>query len=75
MSLISLLDIISVVISDPEVSGRNVAVANRNGTNTILGNSVGTFFINCNTTFINGPRNIPRNPLDCIILDSYSTIL
>ena len=51
-------------------SASDVAAVNPNGTNTILGNSVSAFFIICNPTFINGPRNIPRNSLDCIILDS-----
>ena len=29
-----------------------------------------TFFINGNPAFSNGPRSLPRNPLNCIVLYS-----
>ena len=35
---------------------------------TLLANGLITFFINCNPVFSNGPRILPRNPPDCIIL-------
>ena len=36
-----------------------------------------TFFINGNSTFINGPRSLPSDLPDCIILDSciFDTII
>ena len=42
---------------------------NPNGTGTLLANSLGTFFINSNSTFDNGPRSLPRKSLDCFPLD------
>ena len=30
-----------------------------------------TYFINGNPVFSVGPRSLPRNPLDCIILDNW----
>ena len=43
---------------------------NANGINEVFVNGVSTFSINGNPIFINDPRNLPRNPPDCIILDS-----
>ena len=37
---------------------------------TYLANDWSTFFINGKPTFCNGPGSLPRNPPDCIILDS-----
>ena len=36
-----------------------------------LANSLITFFIEGNPVFSNEPRSLPRNPLDCIILDNW----
>ena len=47
------------------------AAANRNRIVTPLANELITFFINCKPTFISGPRCLLRNPLDCVILDSW----
>ena len=38
---------------------------------TLLANRGSTFFINGRQNLINGPRFLPRNPLDCLILDSW----
>ena len=35
-----------------------------------LVNGLITFFISGNPVFSNGPRSLPRNPPDCIILDN-----
>ena len=35
----------------------------------LLANGRRKFFINCEATFTNGPRNLSKNPLDCIIFD------
>ena len=42
---------------------------NPRGIETLLANSLITFFINGNLAFSNGPSNLPRNSPDCIILD------
>ena len=43
---------------------------NPNGYETLLANLLRAFFINGNPTFINWPRTLLGNPLDCTILDS-----
>ena len=48
----------------------DAAAVNPCGINTLLANGVGAFFISSKSTFINGPRSLPRNPTYCIILDS-----
>ena len=76
MSLISSFYAISVVIRYPNIFSwfpalsADVAGVNPNGTNTLVVDSVCRFFINGRPTFMNGPRSLPRNPPDCIILDS-----
>ena len=47
-----------------------VATVNPNGIKTLLVNGVSIFFINSKSTLINDWRNLIRNPLDCIMLDS-----
>ena len=37
----------------------------------LLANGLITFFISGNPVFSNGPRSLPRNPPDCIILDNW----
>ena len=39
---------------------------------TVNHNSISTFLINGKPTFINGPRNLPKNPPNCIVL--YSSV-
>ena len=83
MSLISSFDIISIVVhaaedegqQDPKIflsipaSAADVAAVNHKGIKTILANGLIIFFINANPVFSNGPRSLPRNPPDCIILE------
>ena len=40
------------------------------GIKTILANGLITIFIKCNPVYSNGPRSLPRNPLDCTTLDN-----
>ena len=84
MSFISSFDIISIVLlceaysegclPDPKIflcipaSAADAAAVNPNGIKTLLANGLIIFFINGNHVVINGPRNLPRNPTDCIIL-------
>ena len=51
-------------------SAANATVVNLNGIKTLLTNGLITFFINGNYVFDNGPRSLPRNLPDCIILDN-----
>ena len=37
----------------------------------VLANGLITFFVNGNPVFSNGPRNLPKNPPDYIILDNF----
>ena len=63
MSFIFTFDVTSAVATD-------VANVNSNGTNTVYANSVNLFFIDGRGTLNSGLRSLPRNPPDCIILDS-----
>ena len=47
----------------------DTAAVNPNGIKTLLANGLMTFFINGNLVFSNGPRRLPMNPRDYIILD------
>ena len=50
-------------------SAADAAVVNPKGIKTLLANGLITFFISGNPVFSTGPRSLPRNPSDCIILD------
>ena len=50
-------------------SAADAAAVSPKGIKTLLANGLITFFINGNPVFSNGPSNLPRNPLYCIILD------
>ena len=50
-------------------SAADAAAVNPNGIKTLLANGLISFFINGNPVFSNGPRTLPRNPPDCVILD------
>ena len=52
-------------------SSADAAAVNPKGIKTLLANGLITFFINGNPVFSNGPRSLPRNPSDCIILDNW----
>ena len=75
MSFISSFDIISVVVPDPKIflcipaSAADAAAVIPNGIKTLLANGLIAFFINGNPVFSNGPRSLPRNSPDSIILD------
>ena len=47
------------------------AAFNTKGIKTLFANGLIRFFINGNPVFINGPRSLPRNPPDYIILDIW----
>ena len=69
-------DIISVVLPDPKIFlcipaiTTDAAAVNPNGIKILLANSLITFFIYGSLVFNNGPRSLPGNPPDCIILDN-----
>ena len=50
-------------------SAADAAAVNPNGIKMLLANGLVTFFISVNPVFSNGPRSLPKNPPDCIILD------
>ena len=52
-------------------SAADGAAVNPKGIKTLLANGWITFFIKGNPVFSNGPRSLPRNPPDCIILDNW----
>ena len=76
MSSISLFDIISAVVQDPKMflcipaSAVDAAAVNPKLIKTPLAYGLIVFFINGNPVFSNGPRSLPRNPPDCIILNN-----
>ena len=53
------------------VSAADTVAVNPNGIKTLLANGLITFYIKGNPAFSNGPRSLPRNPPDCIILDNW----
>ena len=57
------------------VSVANAAAVNPNGIKTLLASGVSTFLIKGNPVFSNGPKSLPRNPLDCSILCSRVLII
>ena len=75
ISSISSLEVINFVIPDPfffqlapPVS--DDAAVNPNSIKTLLANVLSTFFIKDKLVFSDGPRNLPKNRLDCLILCS-----
>ena len=52
-------------------SAADAAAVNHKWIKTLLANAFITFFIKGNLVFSNGPRSLPRNPPDCIILDNW----
>ena len=76
MSSILSFDILSVVVLEPKtfyvfLSAGDAAAVNPNWIKTLLANALNTFFINGNPVFINGPRSLPGNRSNCIILDNW----
>ena len=74
ISFISLLEIIDVVVPDPNIflliaeSVPNAAAVNPSGIKTLLAIGLGTFPIKGNPVFSNGPKSLPKNHPDCFIL-------
>ena len=52
-------------------SAADAAAVNSKGIKTLLANGLIIFFINGSPVFSNGPRSLPRNPANCIILDNW----
>ena len=52
------------------VSAVDAVTADPKGIKVLLAYGLITFFISDNPVFSNGPRGLPRNPPDCIILDN-----
>ena len=77
ISLISSLEIISVVKLDPNIflwiaaSVANAAAVNPNGSKTLLANSLSTFPVKGNPVFNNGPKSLPNDPPDCPVLCNW----
>ena len=76
-SSLYLFDTIGVaLLPDPNIflcipaSAADAAAVSHKGINTLLANSVITFFISGNPAFNKGPSNLPKNPSDCIIFDN-----
>ena len=74
ISVISSFEIINVVVPDPNIFlliAASVAYAGAVNTNDIkmlLANGLSTFSIKDNPGFSNGPKCLPNNPRDCLIL-------
>ena len=68
------LEIINVVVPDPNIfswiaaSIAYAAAVNPNGIKTLLTNGFTRMFIKGKPVFSNGPRSLPRNPPDYVIL-------
>ena len=77
ISFISSLEIISAVKPDPNIFlgiaayVADTAAANPNGIKLFSANGLSTFPIKGNPVFINGPKILPKNPPDCIILSNW----
>ena len=52
-------------------SAADAAAVDLYGIKTILANGLITFFIDGSRVCNNGPRSLPRNPPECIILDNW----
>ena len=76
MSSIPLFKIINVVVRKSKiffwmpVTISDTPAVNPSGIKILLANGLSPFFIHCEAGFSNGPGDLPRNPLDCIILDN-----
>ena len=77
ISLISSLEIINVVLPDPNIlllvaaSVADADAVNPNGSETLLANCLSTFHVKGNPVFSNGPKRLPKNPPDCSILCTW----
>ena len=77
ISFISLLEIINVVLPDPNIflwiaaSVADAAAVNPDGIKTLLANGLSTFLIKGKPVFGNCPKTLPKNPRDCPILCNW----
>ena len=77
ISLICLLEIINVVVPDPNIflwiaaSVADDAAVNPNVIKTVLANDLNTFLVKGNLVFSNGTKSLPRNHPDCPILCNW----
>ena len=53
------------------VSAADATAVNPKGIKTLFANRLIKFFISGNPVFSYGPRSLPRDPTDCIILDIW----
>ena len=58
------------LFSSIPASASAAAAVNPRVIKTPLANGLITFFINSNPVYGNGPKSLPRNAPDCIILDN-----
>ena len=77
ISFISSLDIIVIVIPDPNiflwiaVSVADAAAVNSNGIKTLLASGLRIFIIESDQVFSNGPKILTKNSPDCHILSNW----
>ena len=50
----------------------DAAAGNLNGIKMLLANNLSIFRIKGNPDFSNGPKSLPKNPLDCPILRNWA---
>ena len=74
ISFISTLEIIDVVLPDSNIFLQlaafvvDAAAVNPNRIKTLIASGLSTFPIKGKPVFINGPKSLPKNLLDCTIL-------
>ena len=77
ISFIYPFEIINVVIPDPNIfkwiaaSVASAAALSPNGIKTLLAIGLSTFFIKGKSVFSKGPKSLPKNPLDSLILYNW----
>ena len=77
ISFISSLEIIVIVIPDPNiflwiaVSVADAAAVNSNGIKTLLASGLRIFIIEGDQVFSNGPKILTKNSPDCHILSNW----
>ena len=78
ISFISSLEIINVVVPDPNIffwiaaSVEDTAVVDPNGIKMFLANGLSKFPFKGNPDFSNGPKPLPKNPPDSPIICNWS---
>ena len=78
VSSVSSLEIINVVLPDPNIflwiAGpvADATAVNPNSVKMLLASGLGTFRFKGNPVFSNGPKTLPKNPPDCLILCKWA---